>query len=63
LIFVDLGFLRCLTALAAMISLNPVAFLHPASAYERTRAGIDPVAYEEVAPSIPGDLFELKASS
>jgi hypothetical protein len=46
-----------------MISLNPVAFLHPASAYERTRAGIDSVVYEEVTPSIPGDLFEVKASS
>ena len=29
LIFVDLGFLYCPTTLAPMISLNPVAFLHP----------------------------------
>ena len=28
LIFADLGFLYCLTALAAMISLNHMAFLH-----------------------------------
>ena len=32
LIFVDLGYLCCLRALAAMISLNPVAFLYNGAA-------------------------------
>jgi hypothetical protein len=36
-IFVDLAFLCCLRVIAAMISLNPVAFLHPArSARDRS---------------------------
>ena len=45
-IFADLGFLGCLTALAAMISLSPVAFLH---ATDQVRQ-----LYLDVGRGVPG---------
>jgi len=51
LIFVDLGFLCCLTPLTTMISLNPVAFLRPAPIAKVQAAS--PVARREIVPSPP----------